>query len=47
MRQVMVRDKVKPERGEEYEEPVRAVSDELRRAEPAGPATPHPSWTTA
>jgi hypothetical protein len=36
MRQVMVRYKVKPERVEENEELVRAVYDELRRAEPAG-----------
>jgi hypothetical protein len=36
MRQVMVRYKVKPERVEENEELVRAVYEELRRAEPAG-----------
>jgi hypothetical protein len=36
MAQVMVRYRVKPERVEESEELVRAVYDELRRAEPAG-----------
>ena len=36
MRQVMVRYKVKPERVEENEHLVRAVYDEIRRAEPAG-----------
>jgi hypothetical protein len=36
MRQVMVRYKVKPERVRENEELVRAVYEELRRAEPAG-----------
>jgi quinol monooxygenase YgiN len=36
MRQVMVRYKVKPERVEENEDLVRAVYDEIRRAEPAG-----------
>jgi hypothetical protein len=47
MRQVMVRDKVKPERLEESEELVRAVADELRRAEPAGLRYATFSWTTA
>jgi hypothetical protein len=36
MRQVMVRYKVKPERVQENEELVRAVYEELHRAEPAG-----------
>jgi hypothetical protein len=36
MRQLMARDKVNSERVEENEELVRAVSDELRRAEPTG-----------
>ncbi len=36
MRRVMVRYKVKPERVAENEELVRAVYDELQRAEPAG-----------
>jgi hypothetical protein len=36
MRQVMVRYKVKPDRAAENEELVRAVYDELERAEPAG-----------
>jgi signal transduction histidine kinase len=37
MKQVMVRDKFKPDRVEENEELVRAVYDEIRRTEPAGP----------
>ena len=36
MRQVMVRYKVKPERVQENEDLVRAVYEELHRAEPAG-----------
>jgi hypothetical protein len=36
MRQVMVRYKVKPDRVTENEDLVRAVYDELHRAEPAG-----------
>jgi hypothetical protein len=36
MRQVMVRDELKPERVAENEELVRAVYDELRRDDPAG-----------